>query len=122
MFFWKRKDIREKLVINYLRKATRGKDRILNEAVTIDEQVEKNIKYDFDTEFSFMIREREEMMSKEIEKKLTEFENKVFKFKVEGYSFEEIANILDRDIKSIYNTFQRIKNKIKKIIKNDDYL
>ena len=41
---------------------------------------------------------------------------------MDGYSFEEIANTLNRDIKSIYNTFQRIKTKIKKIIDNDDFL
>jgi len=42
--------------------------------------------------------------------------------KIDGYSFEEIANNLNRDLKSIYNTFQRIKIKIKKIIYRDDYL
>ena len=41
---------------------------------------------------------------------------------MDGYSFEEIANNLNRDLKSIYNTFQRIKVKVKKIILSDDYL
>jgi len=109
-------------IINYLRKTTRGKDRILNEAVTIDEYVEKNLKDDYDTEFSFISHEREERIIEKIDKVLTEFENEVFKLKVDGYSFEEIANTLNRDIKSIYNTFQRIKIKIKKIINKDDYL
>ena len=49
-------------------------------------------------------------------------ERDVFKYRVEGYSFEEIANILNRDIKSIYNTFHRLKGKIKKIIEDDDCL
>ena len=51
---------------------------------------------------------------------LTDFERKVFDLKINGYSFEEIANMLNKDVKSIYNTFQRIKMKIKKNIKIDD--
>ena len=57
-----------------------------------------------------------------IQEKLTDFELEVFKMKVKGYSFEEIAKDLNKDIKSIYNTFQRIKVKIKKYVKLDDYL
>jgi len=109
-------------IINYLRKTTGGRDRILNEAVAIDEYVEKNMKDDYDTEFSFIYKEYEKDINDEIEKNLTDFEFKVFKMKIDGYSFEEIANNLNRDLKSIYNTFQRIKIKIKKIIYRDDYL
>ena len=105
-------------IINYLRRTTRGKNRILNEAVAIDEVVEKSVKDSFDTEFSFISKD----IIEEIKNKLTKFEYKVFKLKVTGYSFEEIANNLDRDIKSIYNTFHRVKEKIKKIMNNDDYL
>lgn len=107
-------------IINYMRKTTGGKDKVLNEAVAIDETLEKTIRDDFDTEFSLMYQEYEKDIMVEIEKTLTEFENNVFKLKYYGYSFEEIANTLDRDIKSIYNTFHRIKGKIKKII-NDNY-
>lgn len=109
-------------IINYLRKTTGGKDKILNDAVAIDEYVEKNMKDDYDTEFSFIYKEYEKDITSEIEKQLTDFEFNVFKMKMNGYSFEEIANNLNRDLKSIYNTFQRIKVKVKKIIVNDDYL
>jgi RNA polymerase sporulation-specific sigma factor len=109
-------------IINFLRKSTREKDKILNDAVIIDDYVEKNLKDDFDTEFAFMVREEEESILQEFEKSFTEFEKKVFKLKFEGYSFEEIANTLSKDVKSIYNTFQRIKTKVKKIIEKADYL
>ena len=108
-------------IINYLRKSTRSKDRILNDAVTIDDYVEKNLKDDYDTEFSFVLREEEKLIITKINAVLTEFEKSVFNLKMDGYSFEEIANTLNKDIKSIYNTFQRIKIKIKKIISKDDY-
>lgn len=109
-------------IINYLRKMTGRKDRILNEAVAIDEYVEKSMKDDFDTEFSFISREYEKSIIERIKEDFTEFEQEVFQLKVGGYSFEEIANTLNRDIKSIYNTFHRIKSKIKKMIEEDDCL
>ena len=48
-----------------------------------------------------MVREEEESILQELEKSFTEFEKKVFKLKFEGYSFEEIANTLSKDVKSI---------------------
>lgn len=105
-------------IINYLRKLNCTKDKVLNDAVVIDETLEKSIKDNSDTEFSFISSE----IMEDIENNLTEFERYVFKYRVEGYSFEEIANILNRDIKSIYNTFHRLKGKVKKIIEDDDCL
>ena len=109
-------------IINYLRKSMGGKDKILNEAAPIDDYLEKNIKDDYDTEFSFIYKETEEHVINELKKKLTNFEKEVFEMKMDGYSIEEIANNLNRDIKSIYNTFNRLKTKIKKIIEEEDYL
>ena len=109
-------------IINYLRKTTGGRDKILNDAVAIDEYVEKNMKDAFDTEFSFIYKETEEHIMEEIKGNLTEIERDVFNLKVKGYTFEEIANTLNRDVKSIYNTFHRIKLKIRKIVDEDDYL
>lgn len=109
-------------IINYLRKTTGGKDKILNEAVAIDEYVEKSMKDDFDAEFSLIFKEFEKKIIKQIEISLTDFEKEVFKLKMDGYNFDEIANTLNKDIKSIYNTFHRIKAKIRKIMDEDDYL
>ena len=109
-------------IINYLRKTTGGRDKILNDATPIDEYVEKTMKDEHNMEFSFIYKETEKNIMEEIKNNLTEFEKDVFKYKIDGYSFEEIANTLNKDLKSIYNTFHRIKSKIKKIIKDDDYL
>ena len=105
-------------IINYLRRTTRGKNRILNEAVAIDDIVEKNVKDSANTEFSFISKD----IIEEIKDNLTDFEYRVFKLKYDGYNFEEIANILNKDVKSIYNTFHRVKLKVKKIIGNGNYL
>ena len=109
-------------IINYLRKTTRDKDKILNDAVTIDEHLERTMSDEYNAEASLISKELENDMLEKIEKSFTEFEKNVFKLRMDGYSFEEIANNLNRDIKSIYNTFQRIKNKVKNIINEDNYL
>lgn len=107
-------------IVNYLRKTTRGKNKLLNEAVAIDEGLENVISDDMDIESSFILRDNEKKFMTEIYEELTKFEKEVFDLKIKGYNFEEIANILDRDVKSIYNTFHRIKQKSKKIIETED--
>lgn len=109
-------------IINYLRKTTGGRDKILNDATPIDEYVEKTMKDEHNMEFSFIYKETEENIIEKLKKNLTNFEKEVFEMKLDGYSIEEIANNLNRDTKSIYNTFNRIKNKVRKIIEEDDYL
>lgn len=107
-------------IVNYLRKTTRGKNKLLNEAVAIDEGLENVISDDMDIESSFILRDNEKKFMIEIYEELTKFEKEVFDLKIKGYNFEEIANILDRDVKSIYNTFHRIKQKSKKIMETED--
>lgn len=109
-------------IINFLRKTTGGRDKILNDAVVIDDYVEKTMRDDFDTEFSLINKETENSVIDKLRERLTVFESRVFDMKLEGYSNEEIAKTLDKDTKSIYNTFNRLKSKIKKIIEEDDYL
>jgi len=99
-------------IINYLRKCTRGKNKILNDAVSIDENFEKNLKDNFDMEMSFISKD----IINDIADHLTEFEYNVFKLRLEGYSYEEIASCLNKNVKAIYITFHRIKEKVKKII------
>ena len=107
-------------IVNYLRKTTRGKNKLLNEAVAIDEGLENVISDDMDIESSFILKDNEKKFMTEIYEELTKFEKEVFDLKIKGYNFEEIANILDRDVKSIYNTFHRIKQKSKKIMETED--
>ena len=110
----------DRQITNYLKKTTGGKGKILNDAVTIDETLEKVIGDGTNIESNLMGRDRDGKLIDEIRNKLTIFEKKVFDLKLKDYSFEEIAQILNKDVKSIYNTFQRIKSKIRKKIKIDD--
>ena len=110
----------DRQIYNYLRKMTGGKDRVLNEAIAINESLEKTIDDGTDIESYMMGKDTNKQMADEIRKMLTDFEKKAFDLRIQGYSFEEIAKVLNKDIKSIYNTFWRIKEKIKKNIKIDD--
>ena len=95
----------DRQIYNYLRKMTGGKDRVLNEAIAINESLEKTIDDGTDIESYMMGKDTNKQMADEIRKMLTDFEKKAFDLRIQGYSFEEIAKVLNKDIKSIYNTF-----------------
>ena len=110
----------DRQILNYVRKITGGKDKVLNDAITINDSLEKTVDDGTNLELSFMGKDNDIYIVNEIRKILTDFERKVFDLRIKGYSFEEIGNELNKDMKSIYNTLQRIRLKIKKNIKIDD--
>ena len=110
----------DRQIAKYIKKMTSGKDRILNEAITINDSLEKTMRDATDIEKYFVGRDNNKEIANLIREKLTPFEKQVFDLRLKGYSFEEIANILNKDMKAIYNTFFRIREKIKKNIKIDD--
>ena len=110
----------DRQIASYLKKMTSGKDRILNEAITINDSLEKTMRDGMDIEKYFIGKDNNKEMTMTIRDKLTNFEKKAFDLRLKGYSFEEIAKDLNKDIKAIYNTFFRIREKIKKNIKIDD--
>lgn len=55
----------------------------------------------------------------QISKELTDFEDCVFKLKLQDFGYKEIADILDKDKKSVDNAIQRIKIKIKNLLDSD---
>ena len=110
----------DRKITNYLRKTTGSKGKILNEAVTIDDTLEKVLGDEFNIEYTLMDKDSGSELINKIRSLLTEFERNVFDLKLKEYSFNEIAKILNKDVKSIYNTFQRIKVKIRKNIKIDN--
>ena len=57
-----------------------------------------------------------EELTNRIVKVLTSFEECVFRLKLQDFNYREIADILDRDQKSIDNAIQRIRGKIRNIL------
>ena len=60
--------------------------------------------------------ENEKILLDKIRENLTDLENQVFDLKINGFSYKEIADILEKSPKSIDNSIQRIKIKVKEQI------
>ena len=110
----------DRQILNFLRKTVSNKGKLLNEAVGIDDDLEKIIRDDTNIEHNLMKEEQLKMIAEKIRPLLTKFEKMVFDMMMEDESFDSIARALNKDVKAIYNTFQRIKFKIRKNIKFDN--
>lgn len=106
-------------------KSTRTyKNKILNESISLEDEDENNIDrflVDNRTNPSEMVEENDyqEKVLIELNNQLTDLEKQVFELKKNDFNYKEIAEILDKDPKVIDNTIQRIKTKLKKIMKVD---
>ncbi len=103
----------ERKIINFIRHNNGSKDKILNEAVVIDESIENYLKDETNTEELYINEYNQSKIINYLHKELTTFENEVFELKLKGYTTKEISKKLKKDLKSIYNAYQRIKLKIK---------
>ena len=107
-------------------KSTRTyKNKILNESISLEDDVDNlNDKYLADTKNNpfDMISEQEyeEQLLQKLNDKLTDFEKQVLELKKNDFDYKEIAEILDKDSKSIDNAIQRIKLKLKNIMNNKE--
>ena len=118
LFYTYAKTCIERKIISVVLSSNRNKNKILNESVSYDDEENLIIKYLQDKNPSPL----EEMVNIEIEKNLlkkfkenlTDFEEQVFELHISGFKYKEIAKILDKTPKSIDNTIQRIKTKLKK--------
>lgn len=115
----------DRQLITLLKTIDRDKHKFLNEAVpleTIDDESGSNlINFIEDNkdnpEIGLLAEVEYQDLYNKIINILTDFEECVFKLKIQNFDYKEIANILDKNPKSIDNAIQRIKNKIKEIHK-----
>lgn len=87
-------------------------EKVLQDIVAVDEQN--------NPEAMFLDKERTEFLETQIDKELSAFEKQVLDLYLTGMTYSEIARVLGRDDKSTDNALQRVKSKIKKILKNQD--
>lgn len=71
-------------------------------------------------EASLIDRERVNTMKYSLIRKLSKFETDVYNMYIDGISYGKIAVILDKNPKSIDNAIQRIKSKLRQVIKELD--
>ena len=109
----------DRKILSFMKKMKAGKGKILNKAISIDENLANILTTSFDTAEEVITNNHEESIIDKVIPRLSVFEKEVFKLKIDGYTVEEIAKKLNKSPKSIYNFIQRIKIKIKKIIKKE---
>ena len=71
-----------------------------------------------DPEKLMIDRENLERLENLIDKELSVFEKEVLDLYRTGMSYSQIAKVLGRDEKSTDNALQRLKNKLRKAVKN----
>ena len=112
----------ERKIISVVISSNRNKNKILNESISYDDDENLIIKFIKDSSPSpeevLIGEEIEEKLLSKIKDKLTDLEEQVFTLMINGFKYKEIAEILEKDEKSIDNTIQRLKNKIKKVIES----
>lgn len=103
-----------------IKKLSRDKHKPLNEAISLENTLEEeNNLLDFigdnrlNPELGLLDEVEYQELYNKIREVLTYFEESVFNLKLQNFEYREIAEILDKDIKSIDNAIQRIKTKIK---------
>ncbi len=122
MFYTYARKCIETKIISALITATRQKHRILNSSLSMDAMNDIELKrgiikytedYKSNPESIAIDKEKTKNLISKLEKELTEFEKQVFNLKKEGFSYKEIATLLDTNPKKIDNALQRIRNKTK---------
>ena len=111
-------------IFDAIKKANTGKNKALNESVPFtifddegEEQTLLEVFADRNTSNDpldlFIDKEKFDERMKKCEKKLSPYEKEVLKHYLDGEKQSEIAKNLNKEVKTIDNTLQRIKNKLK---------
>lgn len=111
-------------IFDAIKKSNTNKNKALNESISLmfsddngDEQNILDVVLDRNTSNDpqelFIDKEKVSELTKKCEKKLSPFEKQVLRHYLSGEKQSEIAKNLNRDVKAIDNTIQRIKTKLK---------
>ncbi|MCS7236122.1 MAG: RNA polymerase sporulation sigma factor SigH [Armatimonadota bacterium] len=118
-------------IITAIKTATRQKHIPLNSYVSLNKPI-----YDDDSDRTLLDvigglkvadpeelvinRESSARMRQRIRQNLSELEHRVLNLYLDGKSYQEMANELQRHVKSIDNALQRVKRKLEKNLEQDD--
>lgn len=116
----------ERKIITLVVGTTRLKHRFLNQSLSYEMPDENGD----EGKLEFLLKDtksnpEEQLISSEYEAELiskmkavlTDFEQQVFELKISYFNYREIAEILDKEPKAVDNALQRIRNKVKNIMK-----
>ena len=114
----------ERKIQNCIRKAETTKNKVNTEAYSLEAEYEafkrplEEILGDssLDPLHKMENEERLEELTKKINDDLSPFEKDVYKLVINGFGYQDIAKILNKEPKQIDTTIQRIRNKIKDLL------
>lgn len=119
----------DRQIATFLKHITRDKNKILNDSISLDSYTnsvgkpiielildDKNI----DPEESFIEMEEQEELFSKIEKTLTNTENDVLNLRLQGFTYKEIAQLLNITEKAVDGSISRIKTKLSTIINKEN--
>ena len=118
----------ERRLIKVINSAKRYKNKMNKDNLSLEYEYNnsgvllKDILADNDADPLIKFSEEEYLKQIKIKIKyiLSDFEYQVYEYLIEGINYLEIAKMLDKSSKQIDNTIQRIKKKIKLIVKEDE--
>lgn len=114
----------ERQIFSFLRNIDSGKHKVLNDSISFDtttntygkslDQIldDKNI----NPETSFVQNEETNDLFDNILGELTDKESEVFKLRAQGFTYKEIASLLNISEKSVSKAIEKIKIKAKKVL------
>ena len=119
-------------MITAIKTATRQKHRPLNSYVSLnkpvfDEESDRTLldmivgEKITNPEALMISKEEMDLMELLIEENLSSFEMKVLDLYLQGKTYNDISELIDKPIKSIDNALQRIKRKLEKYIQSTEY-
>ncbi|HOD93261.1 MAG TPA: sigma-70 family RNA polymerase sigma factor [Clostridia bacterium] len=116
-------------MISAIKGANRYKHKLLNEYVSIYQDEEGAGEKDhksmsipddkFNPEIIVTEAEKLENLEKRMHDRLSSMENKVLNMLIEGHTGAYMCEMLDKDAKAIDNAIQRIKTKVRNILKEE---
>lgn len=124
MFYTYAKTCIERKIISTIIASQRLKHRILNESISFNAEAEHKEQIDIDVflldnsmnpEKLLISTEDEEELQHKIYYRLSDQERQILELRVNGFTYIEIANLLDISKKKVDNTIQRIRMKLRKL-------
>lgn len=110
-----------------IKKAGRLKNKILNESLSLEHVYERyasplmdllSDNQENDPLENILKEEKFQELINSIKDTLSDSEYEVYSLMINGLKYDEIATLLNKSLKQVDNTIQRVKGKIKKILDN----
>lgn len=115
----------QRRMVSSLIGAKRQKHKILNESLPLEQKTSDGIEVSLENILSndsmnpekiVISAEYKQQLFKNAKGLLTDFEYQVFELKYHDFTYQEISNLLEKDVKAIDNALQRARGKIAKFL------